>query len=272
MKVVKKLMFAFVSLLLSISAAGIELLANEFAVLDYQKFLDGRSPYQVHSYDNEFFTLEVAELHLVIRALAFSTNSFNVRWEPWVTLDDIANTDVIAKSYWLTELAKYDGIDLSNPVVNEGDFQAVMMTYPTNKLLEGKALAEVTASSVADWSVDWRSLERAGVQGIVDAPSWIDMVQMVVDKQADFLIAPHGSVDRLIDTHGLVPVEGRYIALHGQRAFAVNSTNPSVLEALNRGIKRLEQSGELREIMQAAGMLALEEKGWVNAADSKRNP
>lgn len=271
MKVVKKLIFAFVSLMLSVSAASIELLANEFAVLDYQKFLDGRSPYQVHSYDNELFTLEVAELHLVIRALAFATNRFNVRWESWVTLDNISSTDVIAKSYWLTEFATYDGIEPSHPVVNDGDFQAVMMTYPNNKLLEGKALAETTAVSVADWAVDWHSLERAGVKAVIDAPSWNDMIQMVADEQADFLMVPNDSVNSMIENHGLVPVEGRYIGLYGQRAFAVNSTNPEVLDALNKGLKQLEQSGELREILQAAGMFALENKGWVNVSDTKES-
>lgn len=130
-------------------------------------------------------------------------------------------------------------------------------------------LRSLTAASSSSWVVDWATLERLPLREVFSVPTRVLQFRMVEGGRADFTLQDFAaSSDLGVDEQGirLYPVPGVKIALDGSRHFLVSKLNPNgkaVFEALQKGLKIMQQNGDINRILHETGFVNAKVKDWL---------
>ncbi len=245
---------------------------------DYEIYIAGRDPLMVKDYKGLGSRRDVVEVVIIQQALALGGLQLPIRFivassHARIIKQVHSGTAVMAgNSIWLSLLDNRDLLYVSDPIIENGQFEAGLYTITENKQsLSARSIEDVrklTAVSSKAWIVDWQTLNAMEMGSLINTVKWSSMVKMVAKGRADFLLAPfQPSSDMSFTPEGvhLVPVPEIKIGLQGSRHFAVSKRNASgkrVIEALNRGIKKLKEQGLVDKAYTDSGFFNNKVKEW----------
>ena len=158
-------------------------------------------------------------------------------------------------------------------VLPKGEYYKGIYTTSSNKrLLEIMDLRDITqfrGVSNRLWKKDWRFLECMGIEA-VDTKNHINMAKMVSAQRVDFTlgrIKGQGDFSYSLFGETLVPVPGIRIVFNDSHRFLISKKYPQsarLFRALEEGLTRLADSGQLKTIYQYAQFYKDELKDWVS--------
>jgi hypothetical protein len=161
----------------------------------------------------------------------------------------------------------------SDEVIGQGGYEKGLYTTKENlarlKLARAEDLRALRAVSSNTWVIDWGTLERLPFRALYSAPTRPQQFSMVKFGRADvtlqdFTANPGMSAEEQGVT--LYPVPGVKIALLGTRHFFISRTHPDgpkIYEALQKGLRVMRQSGELRRILVDSGFINRHVRDWT---------
>ena len=255
---------------------------------DYELFLAGRDPLAITDYSGSHSRRDIIELVLFQQALAHG----GVHQRPtFVVLPSYARileelksgrTAALGTPAWLSDLTGSDDLLISSPIVKEGEFEAGFYTAPDNaKAMAASSpekLRQLSAACTRSWKRDWETLNAIGIKDIQHVSNWKNMVHLVAEKRADFLLAPFQQTDDLhleVDGHVLVPIPGIKAALPGSRHFAVSKRHPDaqrIYEALQSGLAALRKAGVICTAYGQCGFFNKKTHAWPRLPDPANAP
>ncbi|WP_019613420.1 ABC transporter substrate-binding protein [Psychromonas ossibalaenae] len=287
----KKILLLLITLITPSSGAAVE---NQHSVItqrdeliivipkdvkrDYDFFMQGRDPLQISDYYGPGSRRDVVEVVLIQQALALGGVNASIRFivasshARIIKLVHSGKAVMAGNSIWQNLLNDSDLLYVSEPVIENGQFEAGLYTISENRnALNAKSLADVrqlTVVSSKAWSVDWQTLNAMKIHSLINTVKWSSMVKMVAKGRADFLLAPFQPSDDLSFTPQgirLVPVPGIKVGLQGSRHFAVskrNSQGKELINVLNKGIKILKEKGLLEQAYRDSGFFNNQVQQW----------
>ncbi|WP_028862925.1 ABC transporter substrate-binding protein [Psychromonas aquimarina] len=287
----KKILLLLITLITHVSAAAVEnqhpsiTQRDELIIVipkdvkrDYAVFMHGRDPLQISDYCGSGSRRDVVEVVLIQQALALGGVDASIRFivasshARIIKLVHSGKAVMAGNSIWRDLLDDSDLLYVSDPVIENGRFEAGLYTISENKkALNAKSLADVRrlrAVSSKAWSADWQTLNAMKMNSLINTVKWSSMVKMVAKGRADFLLAPFQPSDDLSFTPEgvhLVPVPELKVGLQGSRHFAVSKRNgqgEGVINALNKGIKILKEKGLLEKAYTDSGFFNNQVKSW----------
>lgn len=246
---------------------------------DYEKYINGRNPLTMTSYEGEGARRDVVEVVLVQQALHFGGIDSPVRF---ITADShariikqvLAGRAVLAgNSIWLDLLTSSEELlYVSTPIIENGQFEAGLYTIESNKeALKAKSMDEIRsliAVSSKAWIIDWQTLNAMKMRKLINTVKWSSMVKMVNIGRADFLLAPfQPTPDLAFEPEGvrLIPIPNLKIGLQGSRHFAISKRHPqgkAVAQALDKGIAIMKQKGLVEKAYEDSGFFNTKVKDW----------
>jgi len=245
---------------------------------DYDLFLAGRNPLDIHDYSGVGSRRGVVEVVLIQQALALGGVHYPIRFVVTSSHARIikqvhsGKAVMTGNSTWHDLLNDSDLLYVSESIVDDGQSVAGLYTILENqKAISAKSLQDVrslTAVSSKAWLVDWQTLNAMKISSLINTVKWSSMVKMVSRGRADFLLAPfHPSKDMSFSQEGihLVPVPGIKVGLEGTRHFAVSKRHPKgkeVINALDIGIKLMKEQGVVYKAYSDAGFFNNKVKEW----------
>lgn len=247
---------------------------------DYQRFLSGRDPLQIDSFDGPYSRRDVVEVVLIQQALQRGGWLGHVTFVPVssssLMLELLADgeADLTGSSVWLRDVEQQEGrVSNSIVVVPEGRFEAGFYMMADNpdrlKIKNLRAIRLLRGVSSRDWVPDWQALGRLRLADLVDVPVWELMVKLVAEGKADFLLAPFQSGEELelaVNGVRMLPIPDYKIVLHGSRHFAVNGIehySKDLLIAVDQGLRELEQIGRIKQAYRQSGFFNPKVVDWI---------
>jgi signal transduction histidine kinase len=248
-------------------------------VEDYQLFLNGRTAKSITDFGGEYSRRDVVELAFFI--CAFETVWPGAIYE-LVPIDSYANgiqqlrastIAALATTCWQSDLEAYaEEICLSEAMIADGKSSVGIYTHIQNiQALACTSLAEfqqLKFVSNRDWSADWNTLEQLGVQHCVDVKTWRQMVYMVSSNEADAVLAPFSTAQKMnitLDDCHLKPVPNLRIALHGSRHFASSKTQQgkAIAEKVFPELQAQLQNGRFDMALKQCGFFNAQTENWT---------
>ncbi|QNM98135.1 hypothetical protein [Chitinimonas koreensis] len=259
------------------AANAIVIVAPSDVIADYQLLLGERMPEQVGDYGGPYSRRDTVELLLTWQALRAAGYRGPIEMIPADSYErilaelQIGHADIGGTTAWLDDLAGKP-LDVSDPLIEDGQFEAGLFTLPTNRA----ALASTTPAAVRKlravsnraWSADWAVLTELGVRRLENVPVWPSMVRMVAAGRVDFLLAPfQGTPDGSLFSEDirLVPIPGVKLALPGSRHLPISRSSAGHRQAgelLNRGLAVLRRQGLLRRAYEESGFIQRRTADW----------
>lgn len=246
---------------------------------DYDTFIGDKDPLTMTDYSGIGSRRDVVEVVLLQQALALGGISDKIRFVVTATHARIikqvhsGKAVMAGNSIWQGLLEDKDLLYVSEPIIENGEFEAGLYTVANNKkILAAKDINDIrkfTAVSSNAWIVDWQTLNALKVNSLINTVKWTSMVGMVEKGRADFLLAPfHPSADLSFVAEGvrLVAVPGLKIGLQGSRHFAVSKRNPDgkrIIEGLNKGIIELKKKGLIEKAYSDSGFFNQQVEEWI---------
>ncbi|WP_163835377.1 hypothetical protein [Spartinivicinus ruber] len=176
------------------------------------------------------------------------------------------------ESIWKVEVPK-SGFYVSEPVIEEGEFEVGLYTTPSNKAVQNikskNDLKDFSAVSSENWKIDWQILNSLNLKNVYSVPKLEQMAIMVDNNRADFLLWKFSGRDDLasdVAGYNLIPVKGVKIALKGSRHFIISKKHPDsekIFQTLNMGLKKVRESRELQEAFYQSGFFNKRVKDWI---------
>jgi len=158
-------------------------------------------------------------------------------------------------------------------VIPQGSYyKGLYTTYDkAGKLKIGKLadLGNLSAVTSVAWLVDWASLEKLPLKALYSVSTRAGQFRIVQHERADFTLQDFSATaDMSIEEQGvrLYPIHGVKIVLNGTRHFFVSKKHPDgakVFESLQKGLKVMQQSGEINRILLESGFLNKKVKDWI---------
>lgn len=159
------------------------------------------------------------------------------------------------------------------PIIPPRRFEKGIYTIPAHtELLNIKTLEELrnfTAVSSRSWVADWEILENMQLKKLFDTVKYQNMLDMVANERVDFAVLDFPNNEDLNQTLSdgkiLTPVPGVKIVLNVSRHFMVSRKHPDgqlVFEALQKGLKILEERGEIERALTECGFYHEKVKDW----------
>ncbi len=248
-------------------------------LLDYQRFLAGRDPRAVTDYGGPHARRDVIEVLLIQQALARQDGALRLSLSPMPTSQRLqaelrsGHAACSATSYWREDFPQPDGLLFSDPLLDEGEFEAGFYTSPGNaRALAARSLQDLQPLRVLSnrsWRVDWLTLEQLGFTRLQHVASWNLMPRMVQQDRADVILAPFQPTPDLsmtVEGVRLVPVPGLKLRLRGTRHVLISATHeqgPRLRTQLNAGLAALRQQGVLRRAYEQCGFFNARVAGWT---------
>jgi hypothetical protein len=248
-------------------------------LLDYQRFLAGRDPAAITDYGGPQSRRDVVEVVLIHQALARQDRTLRLGMAPMPTSQRlqaelrIGHAACSATTYWREDFPRPDGLLFSDPLLQDGEFEAGFYTTPANAhALAARKLADVQRLRVLSnntWRVDWLTLEQLGVTRLQHVASWNLMPRMLQQGRADVLLAPFQPTPDLalvVDGIRLVPIPGLKVGMRGTRHFLVSATHPlgpRLRDQLNAGLAWLRQQGLVKRAYEQSGFFNAKVGSWA---------
>ncbi|MFO1253730.1 MAG: hypothetical protein U1E77_21925 [Inhella sp.] len=245
---------------------------------DFERFLAGRDPLQLQHYGGPHARRDVAELVLLLQALALG--GITERPErvamPSVArlVRELAQAQGVCSgtTYWKEDVPSPEDFLFSRTMVADGEFVAGLYTRPARAdVLAMQSLDELRRLrfvSNRHWRVDWATLLGLGIERLAHADTWEAMPRMLAAGRADVVLAPfQPTPDLALDVDGvrLVPIPGLKLGLRGTRHYLVSRRHPegaAWLAALDKGLQQLQAQGAVLRAYQQSGFHHPAVAGW----------
>ncbi|MEJ6005934.1 hypothetical protein WG899_10280 [Paucibacter sp. AS339] len=247
---------------------------------DFQRFLNQRDPLSISDFGGPYSRRDVAEVLLLHQALQAGAWTSSLRFLDMPSgerlLREIGSGHAIcsATCYWSEDIAGAEAdLTLSLPVLGQGEFEVGLYALPSNRqALAAKTLDDVRRLRVLsnrNWVVDWRTLDRLGLEQRQHVTNWELMPKMLAAGRADFLLAPFQASPDLSLQVGqvkLIPIPGIKIAMQGTRHYLISRNHPegAQLKArLDAGLQVLRQQGRIRKAYTQSGFFNPAVSQWL---------
>ena len=244
-------------------------------------FLGGRSALDVDSYRSPHLS-SIAPVEHVLFRKAILLGGIDAVFEDFVVpnsprgraLVHNGSTLSAGSAHWhIYYQALSDHVFESDVVIAQGVYEKGLYVAPDKQprfsIKSRDDLAKLVAVSDRNWETDWATLSGFKLAKLYSAPTRASQFKMVEAGRADFTLQDFSNrPDLSIDEQGvrLYPVPGVKIALEGTRHFFINKDSPhsrAVFEALQKGLKILQQRGEIDRALQESGITNKALSGWT---------
>lgn len=245
-------------------------------LVQYQRYLAGRSPLEIEHFSGKGSSRVVAELILLHQALRLGGCERAVELQPvgdykrMLAMVNQGKADLRGLSVWREDItAAIDRLLVSKPLFRDGEYETGIYTHPSNKMaLESTTLPQLqrlSAVSNHNWTVDWRTLESMGLSYLYHNGSYQAMAKMVYSRRADFMLSPFPAGENLtIKLNGLTfkPIRGIKVALQGSRHWVANRRAAKAFSALDEGLEILRERGVVKRAFTEAGVFHPLVESW----------
>lgn len=246
---------------------------------DYHAFLNGRDPLTIQDFSGPHSRRDVAEVILLQQAIVagglsvdftFAAGNYYAKSIQLLPTGDILMS---VDSIWSIDAnAIAETVYISEPVIEKGDYEAGIYTSPNNRRAQSittlEQLRKFSIVSSKKWRVDWHTLAKMRFETLIHEPAWTAQVSAVYYENVDLVLAPFQPTDDLSFQSKqlkLVPIVGIKVKLQDSRHFVVSKKHPmatSVFSALEKGIKKLKQTGTFKQAYRQAGFYNAKTKHW----------
>ena len=259
---------------------SLRIVVADDVLVDYNKFLAGRDPYEITEFDGPHSRRDVVEVVLIQQALQQGGWLGEVTLVPGGTyarmMQMIADgdADITGSSTWLRDIEhRGDLVAASSVVIPNGRFEAGFYMLADNpnrlKIRNLRSLQRLRGASNRNWKPDWQALGKLGLVDLIHVPAWELMVQFVAEGRADFLLAPFQpgpDMELVVDGVRMLPIPGYKIALDGSRHFAVTKNTPysgDLIVAVDQGLSELQKIGRIEQAYRQSGFFHPAVKNWT---------
>lgn len=256
---------------------------------DFDELTAASSVYDIDQFSQKGFRREVVEIVLMHQALRLGGYEQpikhkveDVSYKRGIRAVETGDVDIWGVSVWGRSVVGDNLLLVSDPIVELGEYDAVMYTSAANsKALSVKTrgqLKDLSAVSNKTYEVDWATLSELNLRNLQHTPVWVSMVKFVHSGRADFMIAPlqlgkgFELTQRIFDkenhkeTLRLVPIPNVKIYLNDSRHWIVSKQSKGseeILDALNKGISILNESGKRHRALSECGFIKTELRNWT---------
>lgn len=175
------------------------------------------------------------------------------------------NVFAIGSLLWRDELSRVKSdLFITMPLLNTGDTVWGVYGLASNPKLAAvhktADLSGLRALTNTSWPRDVHVLQQLGAQ-IEDVKQWESLKKMLVAGRADFTLLPFAPTpDMTLQWDGvpIVPVSGIKIGIPGERVYALSRHDTAAASThikLNRAIRQMIQSGQIRRAFREAGYI-----------------
>ncbi|KJE33634.1 hypothetical protein UF64_18025 [Thalassospira sp. HJ] len=237
---------------------------------DYKRFLDGRDPLDIETFEGEYSRRDVVEVVLIQQALrrgGWRGDITLIAGGGYVRMRKLladGDADITGSTTWLDDIEKKAGeIAPSRAMIPKGRFEAGFYMLADNperlKIRNIRGLRLLRAASNRNWVPDWQALARLRVADLINVPSWKLMVEFVATDRADFLLAPFQpgpDMELVVDDVRMLPIPDYKIALEGSRHYAVSGVqhySDTLLTAIDQGLLELDRIGRVEQAYRQSG-------------------
>lgn len=253
---------------------------NDDIPRDYQRFLHGRNPVDVQSFNTDGARRDIVELTLLMQALRLGgfTKPVELRVEPSYLrlLRGVADGRFISSGalMWKVDINELQpALQASRALINDGEF--IVGVYTTQKnlarvssLAPGK-IKDLNVVTNSQWKSDVQTLKNLGFTRITYSPNWINMARMIEAGRADITLAPFQISNQMaiaVDDVSLYPLKGIKVVISGSRHWPVSRKHPdgdAYYQALERGLTILEAKGTITRAYRECGFFHPEIAQWT---------
>ncbi len=264
----------------TVEVPTVDVLIEDTVLADYQKFVAGRSVYDIHDFSTAGARRDVVDMVLVQQAIRMGGLQLNFQLKPSdfsarnPKLLQRGDALVSFDSIWRHAIEKIaSDVLISDAVIERGHYVAGLWTSPKN----GKALAvrntadlrQLTAVSSKSYEADWRTLEGLQLKAIRDEYQWNSMAMLVSKGWVDVMLAPFPRQAPFVYKQGhitLVAVHGVKVLLDDSRHFVVSKRHPlglATYAALQRGLRLLKQQDVINRAYTECGFYNQAVADWI---------
>lgn len=231
----------------------------------YQLWTRQQDCWRVESYSAEHSSRGALELILLCKALYLSGIDFKFEFYPSpnytrsLYLADRRQVHLPGETIWRDEIdeSKYH---VTAPMIDVGEMKKGIFTIPGHPLLTSpstaKDLRNKIGISLKHWHHDWQVLNQL-TKLTMSAPSSLAVHKMIGKGRADFTLGEFNpQMEIELEQIKLVPVPNMYVSLQQSRHFIVRKglrNSERFFHAINAGIAKLKQNGEIKKAYQKAG-------------------
>lgn len=274
----------FFSLLFGFSAAFAEepvlIAVNEDIPADYRRFLNGRNPLDVQTFDTDGARRDIVELTLLMQALHLGGfhKPIELRVEPSYLrlLRGVADGRFVSSGalMWKNDIDLLRAnLHISQPLVKDGEFIVGIYTPQKNiQRFNRLSIAQIKNLKVVtnpQWKSDVDTLQNLGFNNITYSPNWVNITRMLGADRADITLAPFQTTDHMTITVGdvvLYPIHGIKVAISGSRHWPVSRKHPdgeAFYKALESGLSQLESKGTIARAYRECGFFHPDVVHWT---------
>lgn len=172
---------------------------------------------------------------------------------------------------------KRDTFYISQAVLRENEYPVGLYSSVENhRALNATPgqLNQLSAASHPEWHTDWRILEAIGVKKIYPVESMVDALNLVAHQKVDIVLRAFHRGEGFVYTYKqqkFAPILGIKVFFPDSRHFLVSRRHPDgerLFEALEMGLSKMRQRGEIEKIYQRFGVMDPRVSDWrvVNKA------
>ena len=184
-------------------------------------------------------------------------------------LIELGNMTMFASGFW-SYLAS-NSVYVSEPLIPQGDYEKGFYTSKNNDAIlaisDAKKLSDLSAAVGGTWKLDKGIIHCLGVKPIY-ASSFPHMIKSVNSQRADIFLqhfSPKENLQFDIFDASFLPINGFKVVMPESYNFFIGRFSPEsekILAALNLGLKKLRESGELVKILKHNGFYNENTKHW----------
>ena len=218
----------------------------------------------------------LAEFLLFCYALE-SSGEYQIQLVPFPVIDRVldalkkSEVDAIAFGIWASDAERY-GFDMSQPLLESGQFTKGLYTRADlAQKYQGIPVSELQELIIVanqNWKEDWKALTCAGMS-LLHVNRYEQMFRLVEKGRADFLpltFSAKQDLERKVFNISLYPLKGIKIQFSQSLHFVVNPQQAkakALQDALNQGLKRQRQSGQIQRVCERLGLINPKVTNWL---------
>ena len=169
------------------------------------------------------------------------------------------------KTDWIFNISVDEGALQNEPVFLSGEIEKGLYArrnlLTPDRQLNIQDIRNLRAVGIRSWRLDWQVLESLSLASLSTAATTKQMFALIDAGRADFTLLEFSSQEdmgRQVDGIWLYPIQGVKISLPATQHFMVSASlrdSGTVVDALNRGIKRLRESGFIQRCLVNSGVI-----------------
>ncbi len=261
----------------ALASEQLTLPAEPIIVENFAKWTSKQDCTSIKSFDSPYANRGTVEVILICQALEAGGYKTTIKLAelPNYTRSIVevkkGKFPIAAESVWDTDSYR-GGYFITDPVIQDGEFQKGIYALPESAVLKVKNIQELrpfVAVTPRNWVVDWKTVEdfKLSTQAR-DVQTKENIFRLLGSKRVDFtLLEFSNSADLMHEFTGvrLMPAQGIKVTLKGARRFVVSQAYPGAPEifaALQRGIKILRANGTISRAFKESGFFNQQTQNW----------